>query len=206
MNPSVDLRAGFWLSRDPLLTLPINTWSGQHGYIGSWANTVPWADKYPAMNASVIEQPTDGPRLRGKPSAAKSWLKAIELTSRIEANPRRLFADVVEEWAARQPDRPGLLSDAETFSYRTLSERINRYARWALSVGIKAGDTVCLFMPGRPDYIAAWLGITKIGGVGRSSIPNWWERRCRIASTSRRRTTLFSRRNSPPCSRRPRRS
>src|SRR5260370_9754328 len=110
------------------------------------------------MNTGVVEQPTDGPRLRGKPSAAKSWLKAIELTSRIEANPQRLFADVVEDWAARQPDRPGLISDTEIFSYRTLTERVNRYARWALSVGIKAGDTVCLFMPGRPHYIAAGLG------------------------------------------------
>jgi fatty-acyl-CoA synthase len=117
------------------------------------------------MNAGAIEQPTDSPRLRGRPSAAKSWLKAIELTSRIEANPRRLFADVVEEWAVRQPERPGLISDMETFSYRTLAERVNRYARWALSAGIKAGDTVCLFMPGRPDYIAAWLGISKVGGV-----------------------------------------
>ena len=117
------------------------------------------------MNAGVIEQPTDRTRRRGKPSAAKSWLKAIELTSRIEANPDRLFADVVEDWAARQPERPGLISDTETFSYRTLAERINRYARWALSAGIKPGDTVCLFMPGRPDYIAAWLGITKVGGV-----------------------------------------
>jgi fatty-acyl-CoA synthase len=34
-----------------------------------------------------------------------------------------------------------------------------------LSVGVKAGDTVCLLMPSRPDYIAAWLGITKVGGV-----------------------------------------
>ena len=117
------------------------------------------------MNAGVIEQPTDRTRRRGKPSAAKSWLKAIELTSRIEANPDRLFADVVEDWAARQPERPGLISDTETFSYRTLTERVNRYARWALSAGIKPGDTVCLFMPGRPDYVAAWLGITKVGGV-----------------------------------------
>ena len=53
----------------------------------------------------------------------------------------------------------------ETFSYRTLSERINRYARWALAAGIKAGDTVCLLMPSRPDYVAAWLGITRVGGV-----------------------------------------
>src|ERR1700739_4426751 len=100
------------------------------------------------MNAGVIEQPTDSPRLRGKPSAAKSWLKAIELTSRIEANPERLFADVVEDWAARQPERPGLISDAETFSYRTLAERVNRYARWALSAGIKAGATGCFLMAG----------------------------------------------------------
>ena len=66
------------------------------------------------MNASVIEHPTIAPTMgkaqpRGKPSAAKSWLKAIELTSRIEANRHRLFADVVDEWAERQPERPALL-------------------------------------------------------------------------------------------------
>ena len=116
------------------------------------------------MNAG-IEQPTASPRLRGKSSAAKSWLKAIELTSRIETSPRRLFADVVEDWAVRQPDRPALVSDVETFSYRALADRVNRYARWALHAGIGAGDTVCLFMPGRPDYLAAWLGITAVGGV-----------------------------------------
>src|SRR6202158_4764314 len=118
------------------------------------------------MSADVIEQsapPAKTPR--AKPSAAKSWLKAIELTSRIEANPHRLFADVVEDWSKQQPDHPALIRDTGTFSYGTLAERINRYARWALSAGIEAGDTVCLIMQNRPDYIAAWLGITKIGGV-----------------------------------------
>ena len=100
-----------------------------------------------------------------KPSAAKSWLKAIELTSRVEADPRRLFADVVEDHAARQPDAPALMSDAETLSYADLAGRINRYARWAMQAGIAAGDTVCILMPNRPDYVAAWLGITKVGGV-----------------------------------------
>ena len=76
-----------------------------------------------------------------------------------------MFADIIEDHAARRPDRPALLSDTETFSYAALAQRINRYARWALSAGIKPGDTVCLFMPSRPDYVAAWLGITKVGGV-----------------------------------------
>ena len=57
------------------------------------------------MNAGVIEHSTETLPVRGKPSAAKAWLKAIELTSRIEANPQALFADVVEDWAKRQPDR-----------------------------------------------------------------------------------------------------
>jgi len=117
------------------------------------------------MNVDVIEQPANSARPHSKPSAAKSWLKAIELTSRIEANPSRLFADVVVDWSKRQPDRPALISETETLSYRALAERINRYARWALSAGIEAGDTVCLLMPSRPDYIAAWLGITGVGGV-----------------------------------------
>jgi fatty-acyl-CoA synthase len=117
------------------------------------------------MNADVIEQPAVNPRQRRKPSAAKSWLKAIELTSRIETSPRQLFADVVEGWAVRQPHRPALVSDVGTLSYGALADRINRYARWALFAGIGAGDTVCLLMPGRPDYVAAWLGITSVGGV-----------------------------------------
>jgi fatty-acyl-CoA synthase len=115
------------------------------------------------MTTGLIDRPTES--LPRKPSAAKTWLKAIELTSRIEAEPSRLFADVVEDWAARTPDRPALVSDAQTLSYRALAERINRYARWALSVGIECGDTVCLMMPTRPDYVAAWLGIGKVGGV-----------------------------------------
>jgi fatty-acyl-CoA synthase len=117
------------------------------------------------MNVDVFKQVKSYGRADGKLSAAKSWLNAIELTSRIDVQPRRLFADVVEDWSKREPDRPSLISETETFSYRTLAERINRYARWALSIGIRPGDTVCLFMPSRPEYIVAWLGITKVGGV-----------------------------------------
>ncbi|THD68656.1 MAG: long-chain-acyl-CoA synthetase [Bradyrhizobium sp.] len=116
------------------------------------------------MSTDVIDQ-SIGDRQRGKPSAAKSWLKAIELTSRIEADPSRLFADIVEQWSEREPHRASLISETETFSYRVLADRINRYARWSLSAGIKKGDVVCLLMPSRPEYIAAWLGITKVGGV-----------------------------------------
>jgi fatty-acyl-CoA synthase len=113
----------------------------------------------------MVDPPQAASRPRGKPSTAKSWLRAIERTARIEANPKALFADLVEEWAARQPDRPALVSDRQTFSYQDLNARINRYARWAISQGIGKGETVCLFLPGQPDYLAAWLGLTRVGVV-----------------------------------------
>ncbi|MGJ4998140.1 long-chain-acyl-CoA synthetase [Bradyrhizobium sp. HKCCYLS3077] len=100
-----------------------------------------------------------------RPSTAKIWLKAIELTARIEAEPARLFADIVDDWAAKQPEKPALISDRETFTYGQLAARINQYARWALAQRIRSGDTVALMMPSRPDYLAAWLGISRVGGV-----------------------------------------
>src|ERR1700759_3310385 len=117
------------------------------------------------MSAGVIERSTETRSRQGNPSAAKSWLKAIELTSRIEADPRRLFADIVAEQAARQPECAALISETETLSYADLADWTNRYARWAIEAGVKPGDTVCLVMPSCPDYIAAWLGITSVGGV-----------------------------------------
>src|ERR1700741_2842438 len=102
------------------------------------------------MTTDLIHRSTEPPASRAKPSAAKTWLKAIELTSPIEVDPQRLFADIVEDWAARRGDRPALVSDRETYSYAALTERMNRYARWALAADIETGDTVCLIMPTRP--------------------------------------------------------
>jgi fatty-acyl-CoA synthase len=122
------------------------------------------------MKADVISRATGGGASQrahssARASAAKAWLKAIGLTSQIESEPHRLFADVVEEWALRQPSRPALLSDDGSFTYGELAERINRYARWARGLGIRSGCTVGLLMPNRPDYLACWLGISKIGGT-----------------------------------------
>ncbi|AHY54801.1 long-chain-acyl-CoA synthetase [Bradyrhizobium japonicum] len=113
------------------------------------------------MTTGVIEQP----KVARAPSASKIWLKAIELTARIETLPGRLFADVVDDWAQRQPDRTALVAGETTIDYAGLAKRINRYARWARSVGVAKGDTVVLIMPNGIDYVAAWLGISRVGGV-----------------------------------------
>ena len=98
-------------------------------------------------------------------SAAKSWLRALELTAPIPRNRDRLMSTVVEELAALSGDAQALLSDRENLTYRGLAERANQYARWALEQGLAKGEVVCLLMTNRPEYFAIWLGITSIGGV-----------------------------------------
>ena len=99
------------------------------------------------------------------PSPAKAWSRALELTAPIANNPDRIFSTVIEELAETVGDSPALLSDRECLTYRALAARSNQYARWALDQGLAKGDTVCLLMPNRPEYMAIWLGITRVGGV-----------------------------------------
>jgi fatty-acyl-CoA synthase len=73
--------------------------------------------------------------------------------------------DRLDAAIARWGDKPALLSDPESFSYRQFGERMARYARWARAQGIGRGDVVALMMGNRADYLAAWLGIARAGGV-----------------------------------------
>src|SRR5919197_6496262 len=100
-----------------------------------------------------------------KTSAAQAWSRALELTAPIASNPHRILSTVIEERAGRIGDAPALLSDVECLTYAGLAARSNRYARWALDHGIAPGAVVCLLMPNRPEYMAIWLGITRVGGV-----------------------------------------
>ncbi len=67
--------------------------------------------------------------------------------------------------AEAHPDAPALIDPAETLTYRALADRARGYAGWALANGIGKGDVVCLFMRNCAEYMAIWLGITRIGGV-----------------------------------------
>jgi fatty-acyl-CoA synthase len=106
-----------------------------------------------------------GRRAPGALSAAKAWLRALELTGPISAHPRRTLPLVIDELAAVHGDALALLSDRERLSYRALAERSHRYARWALAQGLARGDAVCLLMPNRPEFMAIWLGLTRAGGI-----------------------------------------
>lgn len=98
-------------------------------------------------------------------SAPKDWLRALERTAPIVRNPHRTLPLIVQELAEQYGDDRALVSDRESLTFRSLAGRMNQYSRWALQHNLRKGDAVALLMTNRPEYFAAWLGITAVGGV-----------------------------------------
>src|SRR5690348_5245686 len=96
-------------------------------------------------------------------SSLKAWVRALERTAAIERNPHTTLPIVIDDLAGRLESAPALISPAATLSYRSLSQTASRYARWALAEGMRSGETVCLLMENCPDYLAIWLGLTRVG-------------------------------------------
>ena len=81
---------------------------------------------------ALIETERTKPQNAEKDIALHDWVRALEATAPIAANPQRLLPQIIEQLAQTQSDAPALISAGETFSYGTLAARANRFARWAL--------------------------------------------------------------------------
>jgi len=119
------------------------------------------------MTLIEAERDGEGRAVRANDSALRDWVRALEGTAPIAAHPQRLLYHIIAELAEAQGDAPALVAAAgsESLTYRALGERANCYAHWALDQGLAKGETVCLMMPNRPEYLAIWLGLTGVGTV-----------------------------------------
>jgi fatty-acyl-CoA synthase len=75
------------------------------------------------------------------------------------------IVDIVEAQARATPDRVVFHYLDRTMSYAELDAAANRVARWARASGVAKGDAVTLLMENRPEYVAIWLGLLKVGAV-----------------------------------------
>jgi len=96
-------------------------------------------------------------------SPLKAWMRALERTAAIGRDPELTLPVVIGRLANRLGDAPALLATESRLSYRALGEAANRFARWGLAQGLARGDVICLFMKNCPEYLAIWLGLSRIG-------------------------------------------
>ena len=86
-------------------------------------------------------------------------------TKDISPDSERLVADDVEDVVDRHGTNVAFRFEGILTTYDEFEARANRFAHWALEQGLTAGDCVALFMENRPDYVAFWYGMSKIGVV-----------------------------------------
>jgi fatty-acyl-CoA synthase len=86
------------------------------------------------------------------------------------------LADIIENWAQKTPNAKAIWFEDTSYTYKEYNDHANRYALWALSIGVKRGDAVALLMENRPEYLFAWGGLVKIGAVAALINTNQRER------------------------------
>jgi fatty-acyl-CoA synthase len=95
--------------------------------------------------------------------AREAWIRALERTARIEAEPEVTLPLLIERLAEQFGAAPALAATEACMSYGELAGRCNQYARWGLLQGLRRGDSVSLVMSNCAEYLAVWLGLTRIG-------------------------------------------
>ena len=109
----------------------------------------------------------------------KPWLNKYDkgVPHSLEPYPKIPLFGFVEQAAREYPNNTALVFkpramkgalDGLTGSkmdYRTLNEMTDRLAGALTKLGIKKGDRVIIFMPNSPQFIIAYFGIMKAGGI-----------------------------------------
>jgi fatty-acyl-CoA synthase len=62
-------------------------------------------------------------------------------------------------------DREAIVFEAAHVTYGELDALANRYASWARDQNLRRGQVVALVMPNRLEYLAIWMGLSKVGVV-----------------------------------------
>ena len=71
----------------------------------------------------------------------------------------------LEDAATRFPDRPAIVFEDQRISFAQLDELASRFAAGLLAQGIAPGDRVGLYMTNYPEWVIAFFGIARMGGV-----------------------------------------
>ena len=71
----------------------------------------------------------------------------------------------LEEAARKYPDRACTIFKGAVISYREINKMSDSMAAALVEMGVKKGDRVGIFMPNLPQFVVAYFGILKAGGV-----------------------------------------
>jgi long-chain acyl-CoA synthetase len=70
-----------------------------------------------------------------------------------------------EATAERRKDNTAAVYLGTRFSYRKIKDLVDRFAAALTDMGVESGQKIIIYIPNSIQWVVAWLGIQKIGGV-----------------------------------------
>ncbi len=79
--------------------------------------------------------------------------------------PKFTLPDLLERTAAKSASRTALVYFGTEISYAQLADQVNRFAAGLQALGLQQGERVALFMPNCPQFVIAYFGVLRAGGI-----------------------------------------
>ena len=102
-------------------------------------------------------------RVRREWRFLRPLVRTLNRVKSVAGDSPQLSCDDLEEAVNRWRERPAILFEGRTLTYGDLDAMANRYAHWARARNLRRGSTVAVLLPNRPEFIAAWFGLNKVG-------------------------------------------
>ncbi|KAG7208410.1 hypothetical protein KM043_014642 [Ampulex compressa] len=105
--------------------------------------------------------------LRTLPRDARAVWSYIRLLWSIRGHERkdRGIADVFRQNVSRHPNKVCFIFEDQEWTFQQVEDYSNKIATLFKTHGYRKGDAVALLMENRPEFVAIWLGLSKIGVI-----------------------------------------
>jgi len=90
-------------------------------------------------------------------------LRMLKSVKDVDAESDRLIADELERRVDSFGQNIAFIEDERQWTYDDFESYANKVAGWAQNQGLKANDTVAVFVRNRLEYVALWFGLSKVG-------------------------------------------
>jgi long-chain acyl-CoA synthetase len=79
--------------------------------------------------------------------------------------PRVSLNNILEDAARISPKKTCIYFEESKYSFEEIKNLVERIARFLVEIGIRKGDRVGIILPNSPDFVIAFFGILRAGGV-----------------------------------------
>ncbi|MCI4643462.1 MAG: AMP-binding protein, partial [Hyphomonadaceae bacterium] len=103
--------------------------------------------------------------LKSNWTVVNGMLRTLKTVGKLEPDSQQLLPDDIEATVDRHTTNVFIRFEDQILTYGELDAYANKVAHWALEQGLTPGDCVALVMENRPEYVAIWYGLSKVGVV-----------------------------------------